>query len=693
MAAAPRSPKSHIALGAYDVKGCLELLRKNADPSYKDEWKDERDSFTQTILDEGNIYEADVVAPALLAAIPSHLVIDTTVKMGAKKMASVLATARTKTLVAFTGTRDAESKTLREDLTHALLTEPGTVRVLWNPRLRTWKKVGTTVVWDNRVSEPDMLCRQGARATATPKWNAVDVKSHDTFDAVSTERAWKVSTLAAPYAYKTVTVARCGVPKKADALQLAHYQRSLEFHGLAGQSVGGVLGKPLDGALVVVWLDLTDRLFQNRSKSALDLYDIAFDAAFAVAEREMERRSDPTLDALTGPEWKGDCSTCVWKTQCHDELSDADHITLLPGITPARAKVHYAAGVTEVSQLARRDTKTATAVDAGATGLAERIVEAATLPKTQKVETMFSGRGAATQVAALKAAGIKTTGDLAGLDVATAAYSGTTGLTSAIDQARVTDFARVRRQTHVFRARGVKTLEVPTAKVEIHVDMENDEHVYLWGVRIVRHTAKGPVAEHVPFVTFEATDEAEAVVTAEFWKFLMDAIKDADKQYGKGNVLVFHYTAAEDRCLRHLIEKHAGTKGIPSSATLEKFLASDVWVDLYPILANQLVWPTENMTLKSLAKYVRFFWRDTDPSGANSVVWYKRAIDPSDPEAKDFQDRIVDYNADDCEATAVLLAWLQQFGKVRNLAKKLASVEDLEERYRRPAVRRIRSVA
>ena len=133
---------------------------------------------------------------------------------------------------------------------------------------------------------------------------------------------------------------------------------------------------------------------------------------------------------------------------------------------------------------------------------------------------------------------------------------------------------------------------------------------------------------------------------------------------------------------------------MPTIQKLEAFLASDVWVDLYPILTNQLVWPTENMTLKSLAKYVRFFWRDEDPSGSNSVVWYQQAIDPTNPEAKDLQDRIVDYNADDCEATAVLLAWLQQFGKVKNLSRKLVSVEDLEERYQRPVARRnLRGVA
>ena len=170
----------------------------------------------------------------------------------------------------------------------------------------------------------------------------------------------------------------------------------------------------------------------------------------------------------------------------------------------------------------------------------------------------------------------------------------------------------------------------------------------------------------------------------------MDSIKIANEKYGEGNVLVFHYTAAEDRCLRHLVEKHAGAKGIPTSKMLEKFLASDVWVDLYPILTNQLVWPTENLTLKSLAKYVRFFWRDNDPSGANSVAWYQNAIDTDNSEAELFQERIIDYNADDCEATAVLLAWLQQFAKAYNANKKLASVEDLEERYQRPSIRRLK---
>ena len=691
----PQEPKNLIKLGGYAAKQCPEMLRKDLDPAYPEAWKDEYDAFTLSIMGSGNHFEGEVVGPAMAKSIRSHIVIDTTKPMGPKRMATVLAEARTKTLVMFEGTREDKSKTLRETLTHALCEEPGKVRVLWNPRLRSWKKVGRTVEWTNRSAEPDVLYRQGTRTTAKPRWGSIDVKWHKVFTGARKDMTWKVSGLGSPYLHRAKSEAHQGTPQKVDALQLSHYHRALEFHGLAGDPIGGVIGKAIAGQLKVVWVDLTQKLYQHRSISALDLYDRKFGAVLDVALREVERLSDPTLEPLAGPEWKTECATCVWRTVCHDELSEADRITLLPGITPARAKAHYAAGISEVAALAKLDTKTAQAIDAGATNLAPLIEAAASQPKTVAIDRLFSGRGAASQIAALRSAGVKTMAELAGLDMTTAAYgSDVNHLTSAIDQARVVDYARVRRMTHVFRARGVKALEIPRAKVEVHVDMENDAHIYLWGVRVVRNNGGHSTWEHKSFATFEATDEAEANVTVEFWKFLMDTIRDANKEFGKGEVKIFHYTAAEDRCLRHLAEKHAGVKGVPTIQKLEAFLASDVWVDLYPILTNQLVWPTENMTLKSLAKYVRFFWRDEDPSGSNSVVWYQQAIDPTNPEAKDLQDRIVDYNADDCEATAVLLAWLQQFGKVQNLSRKLVSVEDLEERYQRPVARRnLRGVA
>jgi len=683
---APQTPERHVSLGGYAAKQCLELLRKTLDPAYPEEWKDEVDSFTQAIMDAGNDFEQNVVRTAIMEAISSQLVIDTTKKMGPKRIAEVLAAAREKTLVVFDSSRDEASIVLRETLTHALCEQPGKVRILWNPRLRKWRKDARgKVVWTNRSAEPDLLYRQGSRVSASPRWGSIDVKFHHAFEGKKKGLNWDVSTLSSPFPDKSSPEAWEGILKKVDALQLAHYHRALEFHGLAGAAIGGIIGKPLNDELKVVWLDLNTKLYERATTSALSLYDEKFAVAVAVAEREMQRMVDPSLEPMSGPEWKSDCATCVWRSTCHDELSVADHITLLPGVTPARAEAHYAAGISDVRSLAKLDTRTAQVVDAGVENLDQLIEQAndGSVALAAAAHTLLAGRSIKSQSKALNEAGIATVGDLAVLDPKTAKYSPSVWhLVETIDQARVVDYARVRRQTHVFRGRGVDQLEIPRANVEIHVDMENDEHIYLWGVRVVWTEGGRTRWNHESFVTFEANDAAEAANTIDFWNYLQSMIAKANARHGEGNVKVFHYTAAEDRCLRSLANKHAGVKGMPSIAEVDAFLESDLWVDLYPLLTNQLVWPTEDLTLKSLAKYVRFVWRDDDPSGSNSVVWYQRAIDPADPEAEVFRQRIIDYNADDCEATAVLLAWLQQYDKVTNLTRKLNSVEDLEARYK-----------
>jgi predicted RecB family nuclease len=129
--------------------------------------------------------------------------------------------------------------------------------------------------------------------------------------------------------------------------------------------------------------------------------------------------------------------------------------------------------------------------------------------------------------------------------------------------------------------------------------------------------------------------------------------------------------------------KHAGKPGIPTIEEVDAFLASDIWVDLYEVLTTQLVWPTMDHTLKTLAKEVSYAWRDDDPSGSNSVVWYQGAINLENPEHEALRERILEYNEDDNRATAWLLNWLQKLEAVRTLGRKIARVEDLELRYQR----------
>ena len=62
-------------------------------------------------------------------------------------------------------------------------------------------------------------------------------------------------------------------------------------------------------------------------------------------------------------------------------------------------------------------------------------------------------------------------------------------------------------------------------------------------------------------------------------------------------------------------------------------------------------WPTWDFSIKTLAEYLGFYWRDTHPSGAASIEWFQRWV-----EDRNFatRQRTLDYNEDDCRATRVL---------------------------------------
>jgi predicted RecB family nuclease len=80
-------------------------------------------------------------------------------------------------------------------------------------------------------------------------------------------------------------------------------------------------------------------------------------------------------------------------------------------------------------------------------------------------------------------------------------------------------------------------------------------------------------------------------------------------------------------------------------------------IDLYSdIVAKLTEWPTRDHSIKTLAKYLGFTWRDTHPSGAASIEWFHRWTQSGDPAIKQ---RILDYNEDDCRATRVLLDGLR----------------------------------
>ena len=76
-------------------------------------------------------------------------------------------------------------------------------------------------------------------------------------------------------------------------------------------------------------------------------------------------------------------------------------------------------------------------------------------------------------------------------------------------------------------------------------------------------------------------------------------------------------------------------------------------VDLYfDVVKKATEWPLYDQSIKTLAQYLGFEWRDPDPSGAASIEWYNRWIESGDPAIKQ---RILEYNQDDCLATGFVV--------------------------------------
>ena len=90
-----------------------------------------------------------------------------------------------------------------------------------------------------------------------------------------------------------------------------------------------------------------------------------------------------------------------------------------------------------------------------------------------------------------------------------------------------------------------------------------------------------------------------------------------------------------------------------SEEEVKSLFASEIAFDLYEeLVRSSTEWPTHDLSIKTLASFLGFNWRDPEPSGAASVRWYHDWKASGDPRNRQ---RILDYNQDDCRAMRVLV--------------------------------------
>lgn len=451
-----------------------------------------------------------------------------------------------------------------------------------------------------RKGKPDILIR------FDEGYVPADVKNHATLQPRVRTRA-VVSTLAEPTERTTVSGwSSAGQYRFEDGLQLAHYTRMLQSCGRhGGRRVGAIVGTSAvvldDGEpqTVLVWHDLEDPVIATFSRSRgtakrslLERYDHehGFRVRVAANARMMTGSPDDPLP-LVDPIGQEECGSCPYGAWCAELLGDDD-------------------------------------------------------PSMQ----ITIGRLGVREWLALRGLGVSTTAELSALDLDDGGFLDTylAEVTGTRD-ARGKLAAAVRRAQMICEGieiarTGVGPVGLPIADVEIDLDVEFDRNnrVYLWGVRI-RSGADDSSARHLDdFIVWEPLDdEGEQALARRFADWLQDTLRAAAAE--DRTVKVYHWSHPEASQLRRIL-----------GAAEVGELISETFVDLEKIFKDNF-FSLHGSKLKVVAPIFGFSWRVADPGGATSQLYLDDVHAGAEPGAVAAAQRwLLSYNHDDTAATAVI---------------------------------------
>lgn len=186
----------------------------------------------------------------------------------------------------------------------------------------------------------------------------------------------------------------------------------------------------------------------------------------------------------------------------------------------------------------------------------------------------------------------------------------------------------------------INTQPIPSGVIELYFDIEAEperQTDYLLGVLLVDR-----VNNTENFHAFLAENlEDEGKIWQEFLDFIA-LYPDAP---------IFHYSEYEADTIKRLAKLY-GTPREQRKEVLSRLVDLHLWV------TNAVIFPVESYSLKALANWMGFYWRETTGSGDQSVCWYDQWLNTQD---RDLLNLILSYNEDDCRATRYLKDWLLDF--------------------------------
>jgi predicted RecB family nuclease len=195
-------------------------------------------------------------------------------------------------------------------------------------------------------------------------------------------------------------------------------------------------------------------------------------------------------------------------------------------------------------------------------------------------------------------------------------------------------------------------LTLPHSDIEVFFDVETnpmaDSFCYLHGI-LERRGGDNSTERFDAFFADDVTASAERDAFAAALDYLRS----------RPTAVIYYYSKYERTIWRALQRKYPDTCTVD---VVEALFDPARSVDLYyDVVQKAAMWPTRDHSIKTLARFLGFQWRNNNPSGAASIEWFDQWITTHEPAIKE---RIIMYNEDDCRATRVLL------DEIRRLAER-----------------------
>jgi predicted RecB family nuclease len=181
--------------------------------------------------------------------------------------------------------------------------------------------------------------------------------------------------------------------------------------------------------------------------------------------------------------------------------------------------------------------------------------------------------------------------------------------------------------------------KLPVEGTPLYFDVEalpDRNFYYLLGIRL--ETDEG--TERHSLWANDAMDEKHV------WSSFLDILS------GIARPVLIHYGNFEATFLKKMCDRYGGP---PEDSNASHAISSSI--NLLSVIFAQVYFPAYSNGLKEIARFLGFEWTDPYASGLQSIVWRSRW---EESRAQTIKEKLIAYNADDCEALSLVFHTLRR---------------------------------